>query len=622
MKSNKCLFSKTVFKSNVLRFLPFAAPLLIAELIAFPLALYNSDPKFTLETFSYTSLASDIISMIFAGLFGILVFSYLFKPNACNAFHAFPIGRKALFVTGFVSAYTLLVVPQLIGLAAGIPVITRMGTAPAQFITLGFVSIFGVSFIALATAVLAVMLAGNLFASVVLYGIVNFIYIAAVSILKAAVMGFGVGLSNVSIVPDNSYLSPLASLVLSKISLGNSIAGALLTEQKTNLADYYKLLIIYVVAAVAVLAVSYLLYKIRKLEVAGDMVSFKAEIPVISIIAAVFGGAFFTALLGSIFSFGNVSIIISYIIFTLLCYFGAQMILRKKAKVFGVKNFIIWALTAVITLGATLGIAMYETYLVPAKNIKSIEVGTDYDFEVDREEFTTVYDLHQALIKNELKGKTPVQLILGSTNTDEKLEYSYDTEDSYVPSYCVNLTYTLTNGKLVERNYTVIQGTKEVDALVDKLEEKHHAKTVFDWMDEVDYTLKGCTIEDYSSEDENGDYKTVTLSKEDAEKLYALCKADIDSRKVHISTTAREEEDGIADDFNTSFTFTVKDMDSYHKLKGEPYISDFSSASIDNYSYTGFEPEDLSKEEFVLNIGTLTKGGAADNFIKEKLNNK
>lgn len=621
MKSNKCLFSKTVFKSNVIRFLPFAAPLLIAELIAFPLALYNSDPKFTLETFSYTSLASDIISMMFAGLFGILMFSYLFKANTCNAFHAFPVGRKALFVTSFLSAYTLLVVPQVIGLAAGIPVIMRSGTAPAQFITLGFASIFGVSFVALATAVLAVMLAGNFFAAVVLYGIVNFIYIAAVSILKAAVMGFGVGIGNVSIVPDNSYLSPLASLVLSKISLGNNYAGAVLREQATHLSDYYKLLIIYVIAAVAVLALAYLLYKIRKLEVAGDMVSFKAEIPVLSVIASVFGGAFFTALLGSIFSFGNVSIIISYIIFTLLCYFGAQMIIRKKAKVFSVKSFIIWALAAFITLGATLGLAMHETYLVPAKNIKSIEVDTDYSFEVDREEFTTVYDLHQALIKNETKGRTPVQLILG-TGFYEEIASTYEAEDAYVPSYNVNLSYTLTNGKQVERFYTVVQGTKEVDALVDKLEEKHHAKTVFDWMDEVNYSLKECRIEDYSSEDENGDYKTVTLSKEDTQKLFELCRADIDSRKVHISTTAREEEDGISGFEDISFTFTVKDNESYHKLKDEAYISDFSSASIDNYSYTGFEPDDLAKEEFVLNIGTLTKGGAADNFIKEKLNNK
>ena len=598
MKSNKCLFSKTVFKSNVLRFLPFAAPLLIAELIAFPLALFNSERNFDLNTFSSVSLASDIISMLFAGLFVLLVFSYLFKANSCNAFHAFPIGRKALFTTGVISSYVLLVVPQLIAFAAGIPVIMRYGALPSQYITLGLTSIFGVSLIAVATAVLAVMLAGNFFAAVVLYGIVNFIYIAAVSILKAAVMGFGVGLNNASALPDNAYLSPFASLVVNKAGLG----GGLGYEHNTQLKDYYKLLIIFAVAAIVILAVSWLLYKIRRLETAGDMVSFKAEIPVLSVIASVFGGAFFTALLDAIFSFGNITMIITYIIFTLLCYFGAQMIIRRTAKVFSAKGFLIWALAACITLGATLGLAIHETYLVPAKNIKSVVVNTSYEFEPEREDYVTVAQLHRALIENETKGRSPLR----HTRTES------------VGSYAVNLTYTLTNGRRIARCYSVdFDSNKEIDALVNKLEEKNDPQTVFDKLEGFDITIKSCIVEDYASP-EDDEIPSVTLNAKEAAELFELCKADENYLKKNYKTTKETSSEMVNSTYNVSFTIKVNDEKALETLSREGYFNDFNYSSVEYFS-NEFD-ENGEKDYFLLTVSNFLFEGKAEQYIKDKMN--
>ena len=622
MKSNKCLFSKTVFKSNVLRFLPFAAPLLIAELIVFPLALVSNTGKITLSTFASVSLASDIISMFFAGLFGILVFSYLFKPNTCNAFHAFPVGRNALFFTGTISAYTLLVIPQLIGLAAGIPILLRMSVVPAKCIVLGFVSILGVSFVALSTAVLAVMLAGNIFGSVVLYGVINFVYVIAESIFEAAVAGFGAGITGVSTASKNVFLSPLANLVLSKSGLSESAVGAMVVEQKVQLSDYYKLLIVFVVMAVIIFALAYLLYKSRKLEAVGDMVSFKAEIPVLSVIGAVFGGAFSTALLYAVFTLEKTSIYICYFVFSLICYFAAQMIIRKTAKVFSAKNFGIWALTAIISLGAVLGFALYETYLIPSDNIKSIRIETDYPLNADSEEYAYVAEMHNALIKNELKGATPAQLLLGTGDKD-KSDNGFDVGSAEIgsnTSYSISLTYTLKNGRTVGREYAVRYGTKEIDEYINKLEEKHPPKTVFDWMDEVDYTLTGCEIVDYTKETSGGSFKTISLNAEDAEKMLELCKADLDARKSDVRSTDRDEENGVTEADNISFTFTVNNMDDYCHLKNEEFINDFSHALIDNSALMEDEPE-LSKVEFIVTVGTLKKGGAAERFMTEKINN-
>ncbi len=615
MKSNKCLFSKTVFKSNVLRFLPFAAPLLIAELIAFPLALFNSERNFDLNTFSSVSLASDIISMLFAGLFVLLVFSYLFKANSCNAFHAFPVGRKALFTTGVISSYVLLVVPQLIAFAAGIPVIMRSGALPSQYIALGLTSIFGVSLIAVATAVLAVMLAGNFFAAVVLYGIINFLYVAADTVLSAAVRDFGVGLDYTVVLTHDLHLSPLASLVSTKAGLGRGLGY----EHNTQLKDYYKLLIIFAVAAIVILAVSWLLYKIRRLETAGDMVSFKVEIPVLSVIASVFGGAFFTALLDAIFSFGNITTIITYIIFTLLCYFGAQMIIRRTAKVFGAKGFLIWALAACITLGATLGLAIHETYLVPAKNIKSVVVNTSYEFEPEREDYVTVAQLHRALIDNEAKGRSPLRLIIGDIGVEEKPEEAvYDTKTDSVGSYAVNLTYTLTNGRQIARCYSVdYESNKEIDTLVNKLEEKNDPQTVFDRLEGIDITIKSCIVEDYASP-EDDEIPSVTLNAKEAAELFELCKADENYLKKNYKTTKETSSEMVNSSYNVSFTFKVNDEKALETLSREGYFNDFNYSSVEYFS-NEFD-ENGEKDYFLLTVSNFLFEGKAEQYIKDKMN--
>jgi len=618
MKSNKCLFSKTVFKSNILRFLPFAAPLLIAELIAFPLALYNSGNRFDLSTFRGVSLASDIISMLFAGLFVLLVFSYLFKPNACNAFHAFPVGRKALFTTGVISSYVLLVVPQLLAFGAGIPIIMRYGLFPSTYITLGIVSIFGTSLVALATAVLAVMLAGNFFAAVVLYGVVNFLYVAARTLLYSAVSEFGIGIGGGMMGgAPGVYLSPLAQLVFTKGSIGSGLKS----EQQTLLNDYYKFLIIYAVAAIVILAVSWLLYKIRRLEAAGDMVAFKIEIPVLSVIASVFGGAFAAALLGSIFSFGNLGLMVSYIVFTLFFYFGAQMVIKRTAKVFSAKNFVIWALAAFITLGATLGLAVYETNLVPSKNIKNIVVNTSYDFEPEREDYVLVADLHRALIKNETKGRTPVQVILGTAPTEKRSDEAvFDSKEEYVGSYTVNLTYTLTSGRVIERYYSVdYDSNKEIDALVNKLEEKNDPQTVFDKLEGFDITIKSCIVEDYASP-EDDEIPSVTLNAKEAAELFELCKADVNAQKEGFKTTKEVNEELMNSSYNISFTFTVENDKDFEELTAESYFSDFTYSSIEYYSYDYLDGNEKEDRDILLNVGNIKYGGEAEKFINKKLN--
>lgn len=620
MKSNKCLFSKTLFLSNIKRFLPFTAPLLIAEIIAFPVMLYGSNEKIIdFRYFTASSMASDIISIAFAILFCVLVFSYLFKASACTALHAFPIGRRGLYVTGLLSSYVLLVVPQLIAFAAALPVVFAKGAQPSAFVLLGIVSILCVSFIAVAIAALAVMLAGNIFSAVVIYGIINAVYYGITAMLKAVTYFFGYGMNEWDFEGFELPFSPLISL------LGKKTAIFAYSESfdPTVLRNYYLYVLITVVLAVIALVISYLLYKIRRLEVAGDMVSFKPEIPVFSIIVSVFGAVIMTAFLNALFfdGFGSaVADMVSFIIFSLLFFFGAQMVLRKSASVFKVKNFIIWGAAAVITLGAFIGVTVHETFYVPTKNVKEIKIETAYEITVSPEDFAAVEEIHKTIIDEHVK--SPLNLIQSNRPMPEDdayaTDYDVDAPKDGPYSYQLSIKYTLKNGKTVSRFYFINQNREakpeKVSALIDKLEEKYPPISVFDVLDGVDFTIKGGRLEscDFEADDIN-----VQLNKEEAEKLFALCKAESAELEKGYKSSNGLREDVISEDIDVSITFTVNDVKTFKKLTDEYYIRDFADAEIycldDEEDYP-----DVTMIEFELNTSNYISGGKVEKFISQK----
>ena len=615
MKSNKCLFSKTLFLSNIKRFLPFTAPLLIAEIIAFPVMLYGSNEKIIdFRYFTASSMASDIISIAFAILFCVLVFSYLFKASACTALHAFPIGRRGLYVTGLLSSYVLLVVPQLIAFAAALPVVFAKGAQPSAFVLLGLVSILCVSFIAVAIAALAVMLAGNIFSAVVIYGIINAVYYGITAMLKAVTYFFGYGMNEWDFEGFELPFSPLISL------LGKKTAIFAYSEKfdPTVLRNYYLYVLITVVLAVIALVISYLLYKIRKLEVAGDMVSFKPEIPVFSIIVSVFGAVIMTAFLNALFfgGFGSaVADMVSFIIFSLLFFFGAQMVLRKSASVFKVKNFIIWGAAAVITLGAFIGVTVHETFYVPTKNVKEIKIETDYEITVSPEDFATVEEIHKTIIDEQVK--SPLNLIQSSRPMPEDDAYATD-YDVDAPKDGLSIKYTLKNGKTVSRFYFINQyreaKPEKVSALVDKLEEKYPPISVFDVLDGVDFTIKGGRLVNY---DFVADDINVQLNTEEAEKLFALCKAESAELEKGYKSSNGLREDVVSEDIDVFITFTVNDVKTFKKLTDEYYIRDFADAEIycldDEEDYP-----DVTMIEFELTTPNYISGGKVEKFISQK----
>ena len=515
MKSSKSLFNKTLFKSNITRFLPFSILFFIIEIIIYPTMIYfNYDVKNELDFDSLIMLgiSSDVFTFIFACAFAILVFGYLFSANKSIALHSFPIGRKALFTTNLISGYALLVAPQLIGFALAVPGIVMFSSAAIAkaALLLQFSTIFLFSFIVLSIAVLAMMLSGNAFAGAIIYFILNFVYSAMVMLASFAMSIFGTGLSEDILIGKKStyILSPVADLLFN-LSQYDS-------EKFYGQTGYYKALIIYFAISFAVCAFAYLLYKLRELEVAGEMAAFEKELPFIRAIVSIIGGAILSIFICEISSAGKFLYALLFVVFSFIIYFATQMVLKRKFNIFSAKLFIRWFICCALSLGIVIGLAAYQTNYIPeVSKVESANVNISYNIEnKDEKSIKKIQELQKLLIENCRNNQN--NLVQKAVDYVDVPDYNY---------YNVNISYTLKSGKIVQRSYSYEGNSSKLEALIREIEGSNEYVDIFENLDNlaIKYTVKNMSIAEYN---ENGAVD-IEIDSKNYEKAFELCKEDV-----------------------------------------------------------------------------------------------
>ena len=598
MKSNRSLFNATLFKSNINRFLPFSVLFLIIELIIYPLVLFfnfNSKNALDYNSLIPMGIASDAFAFWFAGAFAILVFGYLFTANKCNALHAFPIGRRALFITNIISAYVLLVVPQLIGFGLAIPGIILYSKAAIAktVILLQLLSILLYSFTALSIAVLAVMLSGNAFAGAIIYIILNFLCAALVMIASLALSVFGYGLSQDVLIGDKSIiLSPAVNLLyhIAKFNM-HSFQGA---------GDFYKALIIYFIASFAICAIAFLLYKLRELEVAGEMAAFEQELPFIRVIVSIIGGAVMSMFIGTILESGKVGFAAMYIVFSFIVYFATQMILKRKFNIFSGMLIFRWVLCCAISIGIALGLSAYETNYIPeSAKVNSANIYTTYNIDIENNEagVNRALELQKALIVYEKNNAKRID-----SQTEENGE-----SVPYTPYLNTAFNYTLKSGKEISRNYTYLGDDEKINTLIKALESENEYQNIFDSLDSIgiDYSVNSITISDYTGV-ESLEY---TVNASDFDNVLELCKQDAVSVTENYSSLDLNNEDA-AHDIWIVLSIPKKGTDKklLENIAGENYIEGY--LSFDEY----FNSKEYGLD---ISINKLPKNSKTLQFAKE-----
>ena len=119
--------------------------------------------------------AVPLISLIYAILCAMLVWSYLYNHRSVSLMHTLPIRRSGLFVTNFLSGMAMMIIPYVF--VGGLCVVISLLYGAFDLVPL-LVTVAGVlleSFFYFSTATLAAFITGNVFALPALYFLLHFL---------------------------------------------------------------------------------------------------------------------------------------------------------------------------------------------------------------------------------------------------------------------------------------------------------------------------------------------------------------------------------------------------------------------------------------------------------------
>lgn len=281
----------------------------------------------------------------------------------------------------------------------------------------------------------------------------------------------------------------------------------------------------YAVVAVVLIVLSYLIYRIRNMETAGNLISISWIGPLFRWGAAFCGGALFGVFFCSIFNVGStrqifVLMLIITIIFGGFCFFGAQMFLEKGFRVFSKKRImecgVFVGVFAILLIGIECNLFGQESKLPALDEIKSAYINRSYPVGgEDSEQIEEVLALHKQII-------------------DSKKEFESFAAGNNQSSW-VYVKYHLKDGSVFERSYT-IPATDEMledsSTVYGKIAEmtaspKAYLKNTF-CVNYEDIEPSRCYMDIYNKE-ANNEYRAHEFSKEDTQKLYDAVLADLEA---------------------------------------------------------------------------------------------
>ena len=495
MQSKTSFFNRTLFRKNLSRYWPLWG---FASFVGFlaPAALLvrviqsgetSVAPLRVREIYYYLlSDAVPIVSIAYAILCAMAVWSYLYNARSVGMMHSLPIRREGLFLTNLLSGLAMMAIPYLVAGGLGTLLFACCGGFDAwgTLVTVLAVIAQSVTFFGLAT--FCAFLTGNIFALPVLYFLLNFLAPLGDWLCNLFARGFLFGFTaDYSGTVD--FLCPMVYLTqrLYVNSEYETVRDSALEYQNrltsVTLENAW-LIAAYAAAGLVFLALAYLLYRRRESERAGDVVAVRVFRPVfrfgVAALSALLGGRLLYALLWESFQAGDtftpVPLAICLIVAGLIGYYAASMLLAKSLRVF--RGSAVGALCLVAACAAFCAGMRYDLFgierRIPDQNeIAQLEIylarNTYYLTPEDQPELLSgAQDLQRTLIAQKDLIRSNYETyrhggsssdILTAAGTMQGAETYRHGGSSSDPDASTNIryVYTLKNGATVERFYTV-----------------------------------------------------------------------------------------------------------------------------------------------------------------------
>ena len=477
MRSKTSCFNGTLFRKNLSRYWPLWGLASFGGAM-FPLAmlleLLHNGFRFwsPLETrqayYTVLSYGVPVISIVYAILCAMAVWSYLYNARSVGMMHTLPIRREGLFVTNVLSGLTMMAIPYAVTGVLLVLVTMLFGGFEPVGVLVTVLGVMGESLFFFGLATFCAFIVGNVFMLPALYGLLNFIAVLTDFMVNLLAQGFCFGL-NSSYSGTVEWLSPVVYLI-QKISPNSTYETQWVTDRlggqryETSVLTSVTLengwlIAAYAAAGAALLGLAWLLYRRRRSESAGDVVAVGWMKPVFrygcAAFSAILGGRLLYALFWESFQNGLYFTVLPMILYMIVGgavgYYAASMLLAKTLRVFRStwKGMLAVALGC-IALCATMKLDVFGVVRrVPAadsvKQVNLYTADSNYYLTPGQDDvlIEKVRALHQAIISDKDYALTAASAV-SEACTDREVLYAYTT---------VRFTYTLNSGLKVERQY-------------------------------------------------------------------------------------------------------------------------------------------------------------------------
>nr|MCR5784750.1 hypothetical protein [Eubacterium sp.] len=304
---------------------------------------------------------------------------------------------------------------------------------------------------------------------------------------------------------------------------------------------YYPL--IYAIVGIVFLVIAFVMYEKRKSENAGSAIAFSFAKPIFKYCVALYAGLGIGELItvlvvevyGTGYVYNNKNSAIIYpmaVIFSILGFYAAEMIMNKTTRVFkgSLKKVVpVGALMVLLIACFNMDVFGYEEYIPSADNVSYVSVGlnslSEGNFESDNEGvIEQVSELHSYIIENKAASENNYAVYESDMLTGT--EYSEYVETT------IDIVYTLNNGRVVKRNYSVCYSVADLGTsegfggmLTALLKNEDVAEAAFDTacrFESISYAQL------YSSIDDGGfDYSVINVDdNSDYQKIYEALRED------------------------------------------------------------------------------------------------
>lgn len=486
MKSKTSCFNGVIFRKNLTRFAPVWCLYTLCLLLGMFLMLDSNIEYWFAANLASMCSGMALINMGYALLTAQLLFGDLYNTRMCNALHALPLRRECWFTTNVVSGLVFSLIPTAIMAAASELFLVNNPTMVNGWqIPLYFFAAANLEYLFFfALAVFAVFCAGNRLGMAVIYAIINFATYLAYFLVDTLITPMYYG----AVTDATLYgrLCPVAHLSGTPLiecqhnkEMGDlaAVTGEDYVIRGTfRLTEAWLYVGILVVLALVLLLIARQLYRRRKLECAGDMLSTRKLEPVFMVAFAITVGTVFQ-FVPNIFYGLRQELPVFLFIGIVVGWFVGRMLLERQTNVFGrVKNWLGCVILTSAVVGVLFGLSMdpfgVEDYVPDAADVKRAVMRTSYRGVLDTEdpgEIADVIRIQQGILEEKLTGEEANKdlervykqaLELPEVQSNQISADAMAEKIGYRRFGSIEITYELKNGLTVIRDYWLWMDTE------------------------------------------------------------------------------------------------------------------------------------------------------------------